>query len=159
MACSLVRLVPSGVDADVIRSSVAAFIRAWNNDPTRVADQQLSLTARVRDRLTAAANAHRWETLASRTDPRLVADPHWRTLASTLHDAHSRRVDVPDAITVALEEGPLNPDAPAADLARRMARITYPEPFTQGPAEQLSGPLEDPLVNNRPNRDPSPITR
>ena len=147
------------VDVDVIRSSVAAFIRAWNNDQARVADQQLGLTTQVRDRLTAAANAHRWETLASRIDPRLVADPHWRTLASTLHDAHSRRVDVPDAITVTLEEGPLNPDAPAADLARRMARITYPEPFTQGPAEQLSGPLEDPLVNNRPNRDPSPITR
>ena len=42
-----------------------------------------------------------WETLASRIDPRLVADPHWRTLASALHDAHARRVDVPDAIAVA----------------------------------------------------------
>ena len=148
-----------GVEADVIRSSAAAFIRAWNNDPARVADQQLSLTNQVRDRLTAAANAHRWATLASRTDPRLVLDPHWRTLASTLHDAHSRRVYVPDAITVALEEGPLNPDAPAADLASRMARITSPEPFTQGPAEQVSRPLEDPQVNNSPHRDRSPITR
>ena len=66
---------------------------------------------------------------------------------------------MPDAITVALEEGPLNPDAPAADLASRMARITSPEPFTQGPAEQLSRPLEDPKVNNSPHRDRSPITR
>ncbi|MEA5118675.1 MAG: hypothetical protein VB036_13835, partial [Propionicimonas sp.] len=147
------------VDADVIRSSVAAFIRAWNNDPTRLADRQLSLTAQVRDRLTGAANAHRWAALASRMDPRLVADPHWHTLASMLHDAHSRRVDVPDAITVALEEGPLNPDAPAADLASRMARITSPEPFTQGAVEQLSRPLEDPHLNNSPNRERSPITR
>ena len=37
----------------------------------------------VRDRLTAAANARRWETLATRIDPRLVADPHWRNLASS----------------------------------------------------------------------------
>ncbi len=148
-----------GVDADVIRSSVAAFIRAWNNDPSRVADQQLSLTARVRDRLTAAANAHRWETLASRTDPRLVADPHWRTLASALHDAHARRVDVPNAISVALEDGPLNADAPAVDLAGRLARLTYPEPFTQGPAEQFSAPPDDPQANNRPNRDRSPTAR
>ena len=87
-----------GVDADVIRSSVAAFIRAWNNDPARLADQQLGLTTQVRDRLTAAANAHRWATLVSRIDPRLVTDPHWRTLAAALHDAHTRRVDVPDAI-------------------------------------------------------------
>lgn len=48
------------VDADVIRSSVAAFIRAWNNDPARLADQQLGLTAHVRERLTVAANASRW---------------------------------------------------------------------------------------------------
>jgi DNA primase catalytic core len=122
-----------GVDTDVIRSSVAAFIRAWNNDPARLTDQQLGLTAQVRDRLTAAANAHRWEALAMKVDPHLVADPHWRILAFTLHDAHSRRVDVPDAITVALEDGPLNPDAPAADLAGRIQRLNCPEPFIVDP--------------------------
>lgn len=146
------------VDADVIRSSVAAFIRAWNNDPARLADQQLGLTTQVRDRLTAAANAHRWETLASRIDPRLVADPHWRTLASALHDAHARRVDVPDAITVALEDGPLNPDAPAADLTSRLARLTEPETFAKGPAEQLSAPQHDPQANELPSRDRSSVT-
>jgi hypothetical protein len=68
-----------------------------------------------------------------KVDPHLVADPHWRILAFTLHDAHSRRVDVPDAITVALEDGPLNPDAPAADLAGRIQRLNCPEPFIVDP--------------------------
>ena len=148
-----------GVDADVIRSSAAAFTRAWNNDPARLADQQLSLTAQVRERLTAAANARRWEVLAGRIDARLVADPQWQTLASALHDAHARRVDVPDAISVALEDGPLNAEAPAADLASRLARITHPEPFTQGRAEQLWAPPGDPQATNGPSRDHSPITR
>ncbi len=148
-----------GVDADVIRSSVATFIRSWNNDPVRLADQQLGLTAQVRDRLTTAANAHRWETLASRIDPRLVTDPHWRTLASTLHDAHARRVDVPDAITVALEDGPLNPDAPAADLASRLALLTYPEPFVLDPAaRETEGPDGDLQSRGLPTRDRKPIT-
>ncbi len=147
------------VDADVIRSSVVAFIRAWNNDPTHVADQQLGLTAQVRERLTAAESARRWEPLATRIDTRLVADPHWRTLASALHDAHSRRVDVPDAISFALEEGPLNPDAPADDLASRLGRLTYPEPFMLTPADRVidahqgvthSGPLS--------NHDPGSIS-
>lgn len=59
-----------------------------------------------------------------------MADSHWRTLASALHNVHARRVDVPDAISVALEDGPLNAEAPAADLAVRLERITHPEPFT-----------------------------
>ena len=147
------------VDADVIRSSVAAFIRAWNHDPARLADQQLGLTTQVRDRLTAAANAHRWETLASRIDPRLVTDPHWRTLASALHDAHARRVDVPDAITVALEGGPLNADAPAADLTGRLARLTYPEPFEVDPASVLNqAPPEHPDRSLRPALERYPMT-
>ena len=66
---------------------------------------------------------------------------------------------MPDAITVALEEGPLNPDAPAADLARRMARITYPEPFTSDQVEQSSAPPDDTQAKERPNPDRSPITR
>ncbi|MFZ2164839.1 MAG: toprim domain-containing protein, partial [Propionibacteriaceae bacterium] len=140
------------VDADVIRSSVAAFIRAWNNDPIRLADQQLSLTAQVRDRLTAAANAHRWEPLATRIDPRLVADPHWRTLASALHDAHASRVDVPDAITVALEDGPLNADAPAADLASRIERVTEPEPFTVDPTGEVDAIHRDGYHHSGPHR-------
>ena len=148
-----------GVDADVIRSSVAAFIRAWNNDPTRLADQQLRVTPQVRDRLTAVANAHRWATLASRVDPRLVTDPHWRNLAAALQDADKRRIDVPDAISVALDDGPLNSDAPAADLTNRLARITDPEPFAQGPAEQLSAPQDYPQANEWPSRDRSSITR
>jgi DNA primase catalytic core len=35
-----------GVDADVIRTTVWPFIHAWNNDPARLADQQLGLTSR-----------------------------------------------------------------------------------------------------------------
>ena len=91
-------------------------------------------------------------------DPHLVADPHWRTLAAALHDAHVRRVDVPDAITVALQDGPLNPDAPAADLTSRLARLTEPEPFARGPAEQLSAPQHDPQANELPSRDRSSAT-
>jgi DNA primase catalytic core len=60
------------VDADLIRTTVWPFIHAWNNDPTRLADQQLGLTSHVRrDRLTTVANASRWETLATQVDPRL----------------------------------------------------------------------------------------
>jgi len=141
-----------GVDADVIRSSVQAFIRAWNDNPARLADQQLGLTTQVRDRLSAAANAHRWETLASRIDPRLVTDPHWRTLASALHDAHASRVDVPDAITVALEDGPLNADAPAADLASRIERVTEPEPFTVDPTGEVDATHRDGHHHSGPHR-------
>ena len=148
------------VDADVIRSSVAAFIRAWNNDPARVADQQLGLTSQVRDRLTAAANAGRWEPLATRIDPRLVADPSWRTLASALHDAHARRVDVPDAISVALEDGPLNADAPAADLARRLTRLVNPEPFSADPASPIAEHSHQVLpASNHLTRNRAPINR
>ncbi|MEA5052818.1 MAG: toprim domain-containing protein, partial [Propionicimonas sp.] len=146
------------VDADVIRSSVAAFIRAWNNDPARLTDQQLGLTTQVRDRLTAAANAHRWETLASRIDPRLVADPHWRTLASALDDAHARRVDVADAITIALEDRPLNADAPAADLARRFARLANPEPFCADPASPIAEHSHQELpASHHLTRDRGPV--
>jgi DNA primase catalytic core len=145
------------VDADVIRSSVAAFIRAWNNDPARLTDQQLGLTTQVRDRLTAAASAHRWEPLASRIDPRLVADPNWRTLAAALDDAHARRVDVPGAISVALEDGPLNADAPAADLARRFARLANPEPFSADPASPIA---EHRLpASHHLTRDRGPVNR
>ena len=146
------------VDADVIRSSVAAFIRAWNNDPSRVADQQLGLTTQARDRLTAAAHAHRWETLASRIDPRLVADPHWRTLAAALQDADNRRIDVPDAISVVLEDGALNADAPAADLASRMALLTTPEPFTEGTAPGVNEAPQEAIHPTMPSHRRGPST-
>ena len=142
------------VDADVIRSSVAAFIRAWNRDPARLADQQLNLTSQVRDRLTAAASARHWETLASRIDPRLVADPHWRNLASTLQDARARRVDVPNAISVALEDGPLNSATPASELAGRLERLTYPEPFAETPDGAVADqPADELRTNSRPHPD------
>lgn len=147
------------VDADVIRSSVAAFIMAWNNDPARLADQQLGLTAQVRERITAAANARRWEPLATRIDPRLVADPHWQQLASALHDAHAQRVDVANALTIALEDGPLNPDAPADDLAGRLGRLTYPEPFILTPADRAIAAHQDvPHSSTLSNHDPGSIT-
>ncbi|MBK8463940.1 MAG: relaxase domain-containing protein [Nigerium sp.] len=146
------------VDADVIRSSVAAFIRAWNNDPARLADQQLSLIAQVRERLTAAASAGRWEALATRIDPRLIGDPHWQQLAGALHAAHARRLDVPEAISVALESGPLDPAAPAVDLATRIERLTYPEPLIFEPDDHGTHTQEDGLRHNRPYRDRAPIT-
>jgi DNA primase catalytic core len=148
-----------GVDADVIRTTVWPFIHAWNEDPTRLADQLLRLTSHVRDRLTAAANARRWETLATQVDKRLVADPRWQQLAAALQEAHTHLPDVPDAITVALEGGPLNPDAPAADLADRLQRLTYPEPFTVEPTGRLAEGLHDDLhPYNRPNHDRGSIT-
>jgi DNA primase catalytic core len=148
-----------GVDTDVIRTTVWPFIHAWNNNPTRLADQQLSLTSHVRDRLTTAANARRWETLATQVDPRLVTGPDWQQLAAALHEAHTHLPDVPDAITVALEDGPLNPESPAADLASRLQRFTYPEPFTVEPAGRLDEAPQDNLQpTNRPSRDRDPIT-
>lgn len=148
-----------GVDADIVRTTVWPFIHAWNNDPARLADQQLGLTTHVQDRLTAAAVARRWETLATQVDPRLVADPDWQQLAAALQEAHTRRLDVPDAITVALEDGALDPAAPAADLASRLQRFTYPEPFTVDPAGWLAEAPHDELApTGRPNRDRGPIT-
>jgi DNA primase catalytic core len=148
-----------GVDADLIRTTVWPFIHAWNNDPTRLADQQLGLTGLVRDRLTAAANARRWEPLATEVDPRLVADPQWKKLAAALHEAHTHLPDVRDAITVALEDSPLNPEAPAVDLAGRLQRLIYPEPFTDDPEETLAHAQPGDLYpDNRPNRDPGPLS-
>lgn len=65
---------------------------------------------------------------------------------------------MPDAITVALEDGPLNPAAPAADLTGRLERLTHPEPFTVDPESRLDGALQDDLhPNSRPNLDRGPI--
>ncbi len=143
-----------GVDADVIRTTVWPFIHAWNDDPTRLADQQLGLTSHVRDRLTAAANARRWEAFATQVDPRLVADLQWQQLAAALQAARTHLPDVRDAVAVALEDSPLNPESPAADLASRLQRLTYPEPFTVDPTGRLAEAQQDDLQpNNRPNRD------
>jgi DNA primase catalytic core len=148
-----------GVDADLVRTTAWPFIHAWNNDPTRLADQQLGLTHHVRDRLNAAANARQWEPLATEVDLRLVADPQWKQLAAALQEAHTHLPDVRDAITVALEDSPLNPKTPAADLAGRLQRLTYPEPFTDGPEETLAHSQQgDIYPNNRPNRDPGPLS-
>ena len=141
-----------GVDAVVIRGTVLSFIRAWNHDPGRLADQQLALTTGVRDRLSVAAMARRWETLAARIDPRLVSDPAWQHLAAALQDADGRRIDVPGAIAVALEDGSLDPSAPAVDLASRLARLTHPEPFvTERPANDHMTEDES-LHHPRPSR-------
>jgi len=148
-----------GVDTDIIRTTVWPFIHTWNNDPTGLAEQQLGLTHHVRERLTSAANARRWEPLATEVDSRLVADPQWRQLAAALHEAHTHLPDVRDAITVALEDSPLNPEAPAADLAGRLQRLTYPEPFTDDPEETLAHAQQgDIYADNRPNRDRGPLS-
>jgi DNA primase catalytic core len=148
-----------GVDADVIRGTVLPFIRAWNHDPGRLADQQLALTPGVRDRLAAAATARRWEALAARVDPRLVSDPGWQHLAETLQDADRRRVDVPGAIAVALEDGALDPSAPAADLAERLQRLTTPEPFSPDAPAAVDGLRPVDLdSSHRPDRDGARIS-
>jgi DNA primase catalytic core len=148
-----------GVDPDLIRTTVWPFIHAWNTDPTRLADKQLGLTSNLRDRLTTAANARRWEPLATEVDPRLVTDPQWKQLAAAMQEAHTHLPDVRDAITVALADSPLNPEAPAADLAGRLQRITYPEPFTDDPEQTLARAQQDDLYPaNRQNRDRGPLT-
>jgi DNA primase catalytic core len=147
------------VDADLIRTTVWPFIHAWNQDPTRLADQQLGLTSNLRDRLTAAANARRWEALATEVDPRLVADPRWKQLGAAMQEAHTHLPDLRDAITVALEDGPLDPEAPAADLEGRLQRLTYPDPFTDDPEATLAhAQQDDPYPANRPNRDRGPLS-
>ncbi|MGB4629236.1 MAG: hypothetical protein WBH64_07195, partial [Propionicimonas sp.] len=96
----------------------------------------------------------RWEALAMKVDLHLVADPHWRNLASTLQDAHARRVDVPNAISVALEDGPLNSATPASELAGRLERLTYPEPFAETPDGAVADqPADELRTNSRPHPD------
>ncbi len=147
-----------GVDADVIRSTVWPFIHAWNTGPSRLADQQLALTTAVRDRLNAAANARHWESLANQVDPRLAADPQWKQLAAILHDAQGHELDVPDAIKVSLEDGPLDSEAPAIDLATRVERLTYPEPSAVEPTGRQTETMQDDLQPSRPVLDHGQIT-
>jgi hypothetical protein len=66
---------------------------------------------------------------------------------------------VPDAITVALEDGPLNQDAPAADLANRLERLTYPEPFAGDPdGPVVDAPHDDLQPSSWPTHDREPMT-
>ena len=85
-----------------------------------------------------------------KVDPRLVADPHWQELAAALHETHARRVDVPESITVPLEDGPLTPDAPAADLAGRIGRLAHPEPFAEARTEQRAAAPQVPQGDPQP---------
>ena len=78
--------------------------------------------------------------------------------SSASSGSRARRVDVPDAISVALEEGPLTPDAPAADLAHRVHRLTYPEPFAQDPVQQFAAAAEHEAIP-KPDRPRGPIAR
>jgi hypothetical protein len=55
--------------------------------------------------------------------------------------------------------GRFNPEAPAADLASRIQRLTYPEPFTVASTDRRAATHQDNLYpNNRPNPDRGPIT-
>ena len=95
-----------------------------------------------------------------KVDPHLVADPHWRELASVLQDAHDQRLDVPAAITVALEEGPLELADPATDLASRISRLTYPEPFAPDTAGHGDEPRHSADLHHQrePNRESARIS-
>jgi DNA primase catalytic core len=146
------------IDPDLVRSTVWPFIHAWNQDPSRLAEQQLRLSGNIRDRLTTAALSRHWEEFASQIDPRLVADPHWRELAASLQGTEDHRLDVRDAVTVALQDGALNPDAPAADLAGRLERITTPLPLPSGPLEtRAQEPFDTSGLDYLPEPTPGPI--
>ncbi|WP_344676929.1 toprim domain-containing protein [Tessaracoccus defluvii] len=147
-----------GLDPDIIRSSVTSFIRAWNNDPARVANLQLDLASQVRDRLTAVANTRRWELLANEIDPRLVADPDWPQLAAAFQDADPRWLRVTETIAVALEEGPLSPDLPAADLASRLKWLSHPEPFSDPVAPMALAAPDGPQIPERQYLDRGPMS-
>lgn len=68
---------------------------------------------------------------------------------------------VPAAITVALEEGPLELAAPATDLAGRLSRLTYPEPFYRDAAGHDDEPRhnDSPHHQSEPNRESARISR
>jgi DNA primase catalytic core len=146
------------IDADLVRATVWPFIHAWNQDPSRLAEQQLAHTGNIRDRLTTAALSRHWEEFASQIDPRLVTDPHWRELAASLQVTQDHRLDVRDAVAVALQEGTLNPDAPAGDLAGRLERITTPLPLPAGPIEtRAHEPSDTSGLDYRPEPTLGPI--
>ncbi len=146
------------IDADLVRTTVLPFIYAWNQDPAPIADQQLRLTGNIRDRLTTASRSRHWEEFANQIDPRLVTDPHWRELAASLQGTEDHRLNVRDAVTVALQDGALNPDAPAADLAGRLERVTTPLPLPAGPLEtRAQEPFDTSGLDYLPEPTPGPI--
>jgi DNA primase catalytic core len=128
-----------GVPADLLRDAQLAHLRAFNDDPLRVADQQLARTNAVRDRLATAALTRRWAPLADSIDPRLVADQHWPGLATALDQVHRHGHDPRQVFDIALNDGPLDPANAAADLTRRLRFITNPEPATaQSPGPRMA---------------------
>jgi DNA primase catalytic core len=143
-----------GVPHDVIREALRHHIRAFNDNPARVADQQLALTGTVRDRLATAAVTQRWQALARGVDPRLVTDPTWPQLAAALNDVHRHGYNPPEVIAIALEDGPLNSTRPAADLTGRLQFITNPEPVTDD--NDVPKPADEPFSDiTRPAPPPA----
>ena len=67
---------------------------------------------------------------------------------------------MPAAITVALEEGPLELAGPATDLAGRLRRLTYPEPFDQDTAGHDDEPRHNDNLHHQsePNRESARIS-
>ena len=139
-------------DTALVRDTIALHgIRAWTDDPQRVAQTQLDQINQVRERLAAADTGRRWAASVSRIDPQLTTDPaSWHTLARTLQDAHEHGLDV-DATLAFATGDPLDPQRPVDDLAARIRVITTPEPILR-PAKTV-GPRHDPPT---PSNGPAP---
>jgi len=145
-------------DTALVRDTIALHsIRAWTDDPQRVAQTQLDQISQIRERLAAADTARRWAARVTRIDPRLTTDPaSWHTLARTLQDAHDHGLDV-DATLAFVTREPLDPQRPADDLAARLRTITAPEPRlkpaqTAGPRHQPPTPATGPVPQRLPRR-------
>jgi len=139
------------VPVDLLRDAQLAHIRAFNDNPLRVADQQLARTHAVRDRLATAAITRRWAPLANAVDPRLLTDPRWPDLARALNLVDRAGHDPRAVLEVALHDGPLDPQHPAEDLTGRLRFVTHPGTDT-APADPTSNvpALEPQLRHERP---------
>ena len=111
-----------------MRPLVMSYIRAWIANPQRAAEPQLATSAQLRERLATATTRKRWVSYADSISPRITADPQWGTLAQLLDQALEAHLDVDGLVSIALEQGPLDPNMPARDLTQRVTSLTNPEP-------------------------------
>ncbi len=118
-----------------LMADIAVFRAAHNVDPAdtrltgpgQLAAMPVQAQQRLLDRLDARLRRRgqvqtRWDALAEKTDPHMVADPFWPTLTAHFEEAERAGTDVAGLVRAALDQhGPLPDELPAAALWWRLA--------------------------------------
>ncbi len=115
-------------------SHAAVVARPSRDDAVRAPDETLA--------------GQRWQRTCEALDPRLLADPHWPTLAGALDRIELAGVDVTTTLNAAVTTGPLPDEHTARTLHYRLVQMSTAAatPYTSAPPPSLrpsrvSGPL------------------